>query len=114
MVPAKLGLFVTCGNPHPCSSFLLCCEGMRCRLLCTGCVETAYLFPGIGLGCIVSRANRLRDDAFIAAAEALAKLVTNGEPPLGKQKLHWNATCAVIGAMHYHTSSQWRLRWASF
>ena len=58
------------------------------RLLCSGCVETAYLFPGIGLGCIVSRANRLRDEAFIAAAEALAKLVTDGEPPSGKQKLH--------------------------
>lgn len=43
-----------------------------------GCVETAYLFPGIGLGCIVSRANRLRDEGFVAAAEALAKAVTDG------------------------------------
>ncbi len=56
--------------------------------MCTGCVETAYLFPGIGLGCIVSRANRLRNEAFIAAAEALAALVTDGEPPSGKQELH--------------------------
>ncbi len=46
--------------------------------LCAGCVETAYLFPGIGLGCIVSRANRLRDEGFVAAAEALAKCVTDG------------------------------------
>ncbi len=43
-----------------------------------GCVETAYIFPGIGLGSIVSRTTRLRDEAFIAAAEALASLVTDG------------------------------------
>lgn len=41
-------------------------------------METAYIFPGIGLGSIVSRATRLRDEAFIAAAEALAALVTDG------------------------------------
>ena len=48
-------------------------------MLCAGCVETAYIFPGIGLGSIVSRATRLRDEAFIAAAEALASMVTDGE-----------------------------------
>ena len=82
-------------------------------MLCSGCVETAYLFPGIGLGCIVSRANRLRDEAFIAAAEALASLVTNGEPPSGKQKLYQGATFAVIGAMHVHNTSSWSVYRAS-
>lgn len=43
-----------------------------------GCVETAYIFPGIGLGTIVSRATRLRDETFLAAAEALADFVTDG------------------------------------
>ncbi len=47
----------------------------------SGCVETAYIFPGIGLGTIVSRATRLRDEAFLAAAEALAALVTDGRHP---------------------------------
>lgn len=42
-------------------------------------METAYIFPGIGLGTITSRATRLRDEAFIAAAEALAAMVTDGE-----------------------------------
>ncbi|EIE23960.1 NADP-dependent malic enzyme [Coccomyxa subellipsoidea C-169] len=48
-----------------------------------GCVETAYIFPGIGLGSIVSRATRLRDEAFIAAAEALASLVTDEDRARG-------------------------------
>lgn len=43
-----------------------------------GCVETAYIFPGIGLGTIVSRATRLRDETFLVAAEALADFVTDG------------------------------------
>ena len=47
----------------------------------SGCVETAYIFPGIGLGAITSRATRLRDETFIAAAEARAGMVTDGEQP---------------------------------
>eukprot|EP00891_Asterochloris_glomerata_P000579 jgi/Astpho2/579/e_gw1.00013.23.1_t len=52
--------------------------------------ETAYIFPGIGLGCLVSRSTKLRDELFIAAAEALAKMVTDDDraagsiyPPIG-------------------------------
>ena len=43
-----------------------------------GCIESAYIFPGIGLGTLVSRATRLRDDMLLAAAETLASLVTDG------------------------------------
>ena len=45
---------------------------------CAGCIESAYLFPGIGLGTLVSRATRLREDMLLAAAEALAAAVTDG------------------------------------
>ena len=45
---------------------------------------------GIGLGCLVSRSTKLRDELFIAAAEALAKMVTDDDraagsiyPPIG-------------------------------
>ena len=41
-------------------------------------MEPAYIFPGIGLGTLVSRATRLRDDMLLAAAETLASLVTDG------------------------------------
>lgn len=43
-----------------------------------GCIESAYLFPGIGLGTLVARATRLREDMLLAAAEALAATVTDG------------------------------------
>lgn len=52
--------------------------------------ETAYMFPGVGLGTLLSRSTKLRDDMFIVAAEALAKLVTDEDrakgaiyPPIG-------------------------------
>ena len=48
------------------------------------------IFAGIGLGCLVSRSTKLRDELFIAAAEALAKMVTDDDraagsiyPPIG-------------------------------
>jgi malic enzyme len=46
-----------------------------------GCIESAYLFPGIGLGTLVARATRLREDMLLAAAEALAATVTDGAGP---------------------------------
>ena len=52
--------------------------------------ETAYLFPGVGLGTLLSRSTKLRDEMFIVAAEALAKLVSDEDrargaiyPPIG-------------------------------
>ena len=54
-----------------------------------GCIESAYIFPGIGLGTLVSRATRLRDDMLLAAAETLASLVTDGAPVKAEQ--YWGA-----------------------
>ncbi|KAK9818384.1 hypothetical protein WJX72_011776 [[Myrmecia] bisecta] len=58
-----------------------------------GSCQTAYSFPGIGLGVIASRATKLRDEMFIAAAESLAKLVTDEDrgrgsiyPPMSQIK----------------------------
>ena len=49
-----------------------------------------HISAGIGLGCLVSRSTKLRDELFIAAAEALAKMVTDDDraagsiyPPIG-------------------------------
>jgi malate dehydrogenase (oxaloacetate-decarboxylating)(NADP+) len=38
--------------------------------------NNSYIFPGVGLGAIVSRTTRITDDMFMAAAHALAELVT--------------------------------------
>lgn len=44
---------------------------------------TSYIFPGVGLGTLVSRCTKLRDEQFIAAAEAVARLVTNEDRDRG-------------------------------
>ncbi len=41
--------------------------------------NNSYVFPGVGLGTIVSRANRVTDAMFMAAAHALAQLVTEAD-----------------------------------
>lgn len=46
-------------------------------------VTSTYIFPGIALGAQISRCTRLRDEQFIAAAEAVARLVTDEERALG-------------------------------
>ena len=41
--------------------------------------NNSYIFPGVGLGAIASRAGRITDDMFMAAAHSLAHLVTESD-----------------------------------
>jgi malate dehydrogenase (oxaloacetate-decarboxylating) len=43
-------------------------------------VNNAMLYPGLGLGAIVSRASRMSDGMFAAAASAVSSLVTVRQP----------------------------------
>ena len=43
-------------------------------------VNNAMLYPGLGLGAIVSRAKRISDGMFAAAASAVSSLVTVRQP----------------------------------
>ena len=45
-----------------------------------GQVNNAMLYPGLGLGAIVSRASRISDGMFAAAANAVSSLVTVRQP----------------------------------
>jgi malate dehydrogenase (oxaloacetate-decarboxylating)(NADP+) len=44
---------------------------------------SCYIFPGVGLGAMLCSAKHLRDDAFLAAAEALAARVTDADRAAG-------------------------------
>jgi malic enzyme len=46
-------------------------------------VTTAYIFPGVALGVLISRCTKLRDEQLIAGAEAVARLVTDEERAAG-------------------------------
>jgi len=41
--------------------------------------NNSYIFPGVGLGAVASRARRITDDMFMAAAHTLAHLVTESD-----------------------------------
>ena len=48
--------------------------------------NNAYIFPGVGLGVVISKSSRVTDDMFIAAADTLANMVS--EEDLAKGRLY--------------------------
>jgi malate dehydrogenase (oxaloacetate-decarboxylating)(NADP+) len=49
-----------------------------------GQANNSYIFPGIGLGLIVSGAQRVTDEMFLAAARALANQVSEADLQQGR------------------------------
>jgi malate dehydrogenase (oxaloacetate-decarboxylating) len=65
-----------------------------------GQANNALIFPGIGLGTIVSRASRVTDRMLLAAAHALASLVDASRPGAGVLPSieHLRSTSATVAA----------------
>ena len=46
--------------------------------------NNAYIFPGVGLGVVVSKSSRVTDEMFIVAAETLANMVSEADLEQGR------------------------------
>lgn len=45
-----------------CNTFFICVQG-----------NSAFVFPGLGLGCILAGATRIRDEMFLAAGTSISQ-----------------------------------------
>ncbi len=71
-------------------------------------LHTAYLYPGLGHGAVASRSTRLRDEAVLAAAEAISDAVTDAElaagallPPLADLRAVAARVACAAARRHY-------------
>lgn len=71
-------------------------------------LHTAYLYPGLGHGAVASRSTRLRDEAVLAAAEAISAEVTDAElsagallPPLSSLRAVAARVACAAARRHY-------------
>jgi len=81
-----------------------------------GQANNAYVFPGLGLGVVLSRSQRVSDEMFMAAAKTLAKLVDEDDlhqgrifPPLTKIRdisAHIAAAVAATAFRQGYTKKQ--------
>jgi malate dehydrogenase (oxaloacetate-decarboxylating) len=53
------------------------------RTIATSQCNNLYIFPGVGLGALVARAQKVTDRMFVAAARALSAMVTDAERDRG-------------------------------
>ena len=69
--------------------------------------NNAYIFPGVGLGAIISEAKHIKDDIFLTAAKTLAHIVNQEDidrgslyPPLRDiRRISWEIAYAVADKM---------------
>lgn len=66
--------------------------------------NNAYIFPGVGLGLVASRAKRVTDDMFLAAAAALATMVRDNDLKKGMLYPPLNTIRSVSKAIAYEVA----------